>query len=195
MNETVEQVIAVIHENRRKFEEFCLSLSEDQLSRPVPDSTWIVKDFASHLDTLDVTFLGFVGVVEGGGQIDMARDPAGAAFDLDAWNDDQVEQRRRWPMERILEEAAENRARLIDAMGRLTEEQISRPMHFTDPKRGAADFPLKAFLVGWAQHDPIHAADMLKALPELAADEAIKTWISNPFVGGYQVSMNRAASV
>lgn len=76
MNETVEQVIAVIRENRRRFEDFCFSLSEDQLSRPVPDSTWIVKDFASHLDTLDTTFLEFVGVVESGGSIDMARDAA-----------------------------------------------------------------------------------------------------------------------
>lgn len=193
MNETVEQVIAVIRENRRRFEDFCFSLSEDQLLRPVPDSTWIVKDFASHLDTLDTTFLEFVGVVERGGGIDMARDAAGAPFDLDAWNDAQVAERRAWSIAQIFEEAGQNRSKLIDAFGRLTEEQISRPMHFTDPKRGAADFPLKAFLVGWAQHDPIHAADMLKALPEFASDTALKTWLVNPFVSGYQTSMSGAA--
>lgn len=192
MNETVEHVITVIRENRRRFEDFCFSLSEDQLSRPVPDSVWIVKDFASHLDTLDTTFVEFIGVVERGGNIDMARDGSGAPFDLDAWNDAQVAARRAWSIARIFEEAAENRAKLIDALGRLTEEQISRPMHFTDPKRGAADFPLKAFLVGWAQHDPIHAADMVKALPELASDAGIATWLANPFVTGYQASMSGA---
>ena len=44
MNDTVEQVTPVIRKNRRKFQEFCFSLSEDELKRPVPDSTWIVKD-------------------------------------------------------------------------------------------------------------------------------------------------------
>ena len=189
MNETVEQVIAVIRENRRRFEDFCFSLSEDQLSRPVPDSAWIAKDFASHLDTLDTTFVEFIGVVERGGNIDMARDATDAPFDLDAWNDAQVAERREWSIARIFEEAAENRAKLIEALSRLTEEQISRPMHFTDPKRGAADFPLKAFLVGWAQHDPIHAADMLKALPERASDAALQAWFANPFVSGYQTAM------
>ena len=75
----------------------------------------------------------------------------------------------------------------------LTEEQIARPMHFTDPKRGAADFPLKAFLIGWAQHDPIHTADMIKALPELSGDEALASWLANPFVRGYQTSMAGSA--
>ena len=192
MNDTIEQVIAVIRENRRKFKDFCFSLSEDQLSLRVPDSAWIAKDFASHLDTLDTTFVEFIGVVERGGNIDMARDSNGAPFDLDAWNDAQVAERREWSIARIFAEAAANRTQLIEALSRLTEEQISRPMHFTDPKRGAADFPLKAFLVGWAQHDPIHAADMLKALPELVSDAGIATWLANPFVSGYQASMSGA---
>ena len=115
------------------------------------------------------------------------------AFDLDRWNDEQVEQRRSWSIHEIVAEAATNRERLIETMRRLTEDQIARPMHFTDPKRGAADFPLKAFLIGWAQHDPIHTADMLKALPELSGDEALGSWLANPFVRGYQASMAGAA--
>ena len=192
MNETVAQVVAVIVENRRRFEEFCYSLSDEQLERPVPDSAWIVKDFAAHLATLDVTFRKYLESVEAGGQIDLSRDTLGEAFSLDRWNDEQVEQRRALSIREILAEAATNRARLIETMERLTEEQIGRPMHFTDPKRGAADFPLNAFLIGWAQHDPIHVADMMKALPELAGDEALATWMANPFVRGYQASMSSA---
>ena len=195
MNETVAQVIDVIVENRRRFEEFCYSLSDEQLGRSVPDSSWIVKDFASHLATLDITFANYVESVETGGKIDLSRDTSGGSFDLDQWNDAQVEQRRSWSIEDIFVEAATNRARLIKTMEGLTEEQIARPMHFTDPKRGEADFPLKAFLIGWAQHDPIHVADMMKALPELSGDEALASWLANPFVRGYQTSMAGSAPV
>ncbi len=61
MNGTVAQVVPVIRENRRKFEDFCYSLSDAQLARPVPSSTWIVKDFAAHLATLDVLFDDYRG--------------------------------------------------------------------------------------------------------------------------------------
>ena len=194
MRRSVERDIEVIVENRRRFEAFCLSLSDEQLGRSVPDSAWIVKDFASHLATLDVTFANYVESVEAGGKIDLSRDTSGGSFDLDQWNDAQVEQRRTWSIQDIFVEAATNRARLIKTMEGLTEEQIARPMHFTDPKRGEADFPLKAFLIGWAQHDPIHVADMMKALPELSGDEALASWLANPFVRGYQASMTGAVT-
>ena len=62
----------------------------------------------------------------------------------------------------------------------------------TDEVNGVQrELPLKLFLAGWSQHDPIHAADMLKALPELRDDPEIKGWIENPFVAGYQAAMNR----
>jgi Mycothiol maleylpyruvate isomerase N-terminal domain len=193
MNETVGQVIPVIRENRRKFEEFCFSLSEEELVRPVPGSAWIVRDFASHLATLDTLFDGFVTTVERGGQINMTQDANGAPFDLDAWNDVQVAERRSWTVRQIFDEAAANREELIAALGRLDEEQVARSMHFSDPKRGSADFPLKAFLVGWAQHDPMHVADMLKALPGRAGDAGLTSWLANPFVSGYQASMSGMA--
>jgi hypothetical protein len=193
MNETVDQVIPVIRENRRKFEAFCNALSEEELARPVPDSNWIVKDFVSHLSTLDTLFTDYVATVQRGGQIDMRLDASGASFSLDAWNDAQVAERRSWPLARIFAEAAINRDNLIEALGRLTEEQVSGLMHFADPKRGEADFPLKAFLIGWAQHDPMHTVDMLKALPERAENTELRSWLANPFVTGYQASMNAAA--
>ncbi len=192
MNDTVAQIIPVIRENRRKFEEFCFSLSEEELARPVPDSTWIVKDFASHLATLDAVFNRYMGTIERGGQFSMTQDADGAPFDLDAWNDAEVARLRGRSIEQIFEEAATNREGLITAFSSLDEEQVARPMHFSDPKRGTADFPLKGFLVGWAQHDPIHVADMMKALPERADDAELKAWLANPFVSGYQASMSTA---
>ena len=192
MNDTVKRVIDVIIENRRRFEEFCVSLSDEEQFRPVPDSSWVVKDFAAHLSTLDLTFVRYMDAVARGGRIDMTKDADGNAFDLDAWNDAQVAERRKWPMEKVFDEARANRVALIGQMEPLTEEDISRNMHFSDPKRGAADFPLKAFLVGWAQHDPIHVADMIKALPERGDDLAITAWLANPMVTSYQTSMSTA---
>lgn len=194
MNETFAQVLPVISENRRKFEEFCFSLSDEEQGRPVPDSGWIVKDFASHLATLDTLFDRWVNAVERGAQISMTQDADGTPFDLDAWNDLQVAERRSRPLRQIFDEAATNREQLLAALARLDEEQVARSMHFSDPKRGSADFPLKAFLVGWAQHDPIHVADMLKALPERAADSDLQAWLANPFVSGYQTAMSGVAN-
>jgi uncharacterized damage-inducible protein DinB len=123
MNETVEQVIPVVRENRRKFEDFCNSLSEEELARPVPDSTWFVKDFVSHLSTLDSLFIDYIGGVQLGRQIDMRLDGRGAPFGLDAWNEAQVAERRSWSLRQIFAEAATNREKLIEALGRLTEDQ------------------------------------------------------------------------
>ena len=190
MNPTVTQVLEVIVANRERFEAFCMSLTEEEQMRPVPGSTWVVKDFASHLATLDTFFTRHTSSLADGGQIDMTRDADGTAFDLDAWNDGQVAERRAWTMRRIFDGAATNRAALIEVLRSLSDEALDRTMHFSDPKRGTGDFPLKLFLVGWAQHDPIHAADMLKALPTQAEDPEIKAWIANPFVSGYQKAMS-----
>lgn len=190
MNETMQQVIVAVKENRRRFEEFCLSLSAEEAIRPVPDSNWVVKDFAAHLDTLDSTLVRYLEHVASGGQMDMTKTVDGAPFDLDGWNDAEVAARRDWPMARVFAEARANRERVFEAIERLTDDDIDRNMHFSDPKRGSADFPLKLFLTGWAQHDPAHVADMIKALSERASDPEIVAWLGNPFVQGYQAGMS-----
>jgi hypothetical protein len=191
MTPTAETVIDAIIENRRKFEAFCYSLTGEQLDRPVPQSTWIVRDFAAHLDTLDTALLRWFCAADGDATAAATADD-GTPLDVDAFNDAQVASRRDWPLERVFAEAAENRAQLIELLGALTQEQIDATIRFGgDAKRKPADIPLKAFLSGWAQHDPIHVADMLKALPERAGDPALKAWLDSPFVSGYQAIMNR----
>lgn len=187
-SETGQRVIDAIVENRRKFEAFCYSLSEEELNRPVPQSTWIVRDFIAHLGTLD-TELG--RWFDASGSNDSSAGADGAPFDLDEFNDAQVAERRAWPLDRLFAEAAENRARLIDVIAGLSESEITRVTHFAgDSKRKGGDIPLHFFLAGWAQHDPIHVYDMLRALPERAEDAGLKTWMDNPFIVGYQKAMN-----
>ena len=192
-SKTVQHVIDAITENRRKFEAFCHALSEEQLARAVPGSTWIVRDFAAHLGTLDTALLNWFGAAPAGAAADSSAGADGQPFDVDAFNDAQAAARRGWTLERIFAEAAENRRLLVALLASLTDEQIERPMHFAgDAKRAGADIPLKLFLQGWAQHDPIHVADMVKALPELAGDAQIAAWLDNPYVVGYQAAMNGA---
>ena len=77
----IQGVIDAIIENRRLFEEFCFSLTDEQLMRPVPDSTWVVRDFAAHLDTLDTALLRWWGAAVQGTPVDSSRDIDGAPFD------------------------------------------------------------------------------------------------------------------
>ena len=191
----VAAVVADIEENRRKFEAFCYALSEEQLARPVPGSTWLVRDFIAHLDTLDTALLNWFEAAAHG---DVAAPRAGGGgeggepFDVDAFNDAQVAARRGWPLDRLFAEARANRERIVAQLAVLTDAQVEQAMLFPgDAKRKAGELPLKVFLQGWAQHDPIHVADMVRALPELADDAAIKAWLDNPFVQGYQAIMNR----
>ena len=192
--ETATKTIERIGEQREQFEAFCRSLSEEELRRPVPDSTWIVKDFVSHLGSLDPTLTSWFLLTAQGSPEQPAVTADGSKFDIDALNDRLVAERREWPLEQILDEAAANRAELIAALEPMSEEDVSRVMHFQgDNKRSPAQLPLKAFLMGWSLHDPIHAADMLKALPERAADPAIQAWIEHPVIKGYQAAMAGAA--
>ena len=189
-SETVAGIIDSIRNHREKFERFCRSLSEEELSRPVPDSAWIVKGFVSHLGTLDPELARTFEAAASGHPEDAGRNANGTPFDLDGFNDARVAERRDWPLERILAEAADNRAALIAAMERLTEDEVSRVMHFQgDAKRSPANLPLKVFLMGWSLHDPIHVADMLKALPERADDPELAAWVRHPVIQGYQLAM------
>jgi hypothetical protein len=149
-----------------------------------------VKDFVSHLGTLDPELARTFEATAEGRPEDAGRNADGSPFDLDDYNDAQVAERRDWPRERILEEAARNRVALIETLERLTDEDVSQLMHFQgDAKRSPAQLPLKVFLLGWSLHDPIHVADMLKALPERAGDPELAAWLSHPVIQGYQQAM------
>jgi len=189
--ETADKVIATIKRERVRFEQFCRSLSAEELERMVPpDNKWSVKDFAAHLATLDTELVRwFEGVVAG--DADQAvRNLDGTRFDIDGWNDRVVGERHNWTLDQIFEEAARNRKRLIETIGKLTEENVNTITRFAgDNKRPPAEIPLKLFLLGWAHHDAIHVADMLKALPERADDPTLKAWLSHPAVTWYQNAM------
>jgi len=188
--EQVQQVIDTIRDERRRFEAFCRSLSEEELARPVPDSTWTVRDFIPHLGTLDTEIIRWFEGVANGDQDATALGADGQPFDLDGWNDGTIAERRQWTLDEIFGEAAANREKMIATLEKLTDEHTDSVAHFGgDSKRPPADVPLKLFLAGWARHDAIHVADMLKALPERAGDPELQAWLNHPVVAWYQQTM------
>ncbi len=193
MTPETESVIRDLDAHRAKFETFCRSLSEEELDREVPNSTWLVRDFIAHLATIDgpvrVMFESMTGERPTG--TSTPETSGGERWDVDRWNDSRVAARRTKTVGEIFEEAAHERARMHEALAALSEADLNKTMHFGgDNKRGASDIRLGDYIRGWAKHDVIHVADMLRALPERDTPE-VRAWLDDPAVAGYQQMMNR----
>jgi hypothetical protein len=191
----VQEVLAELDSHRERFEAFCRSLTAEELGREVPKSTWIVRDFIAHLATIDGPVSQMFRSMHSGEDAGIRNaDPAtgntdGGKFQVDNWNDRQVEKRRGLDVEAVLKEAAEARAALRADMLVLTDEDLARTLKFGgDSKRAPSEIPFGAYLRGWCKHDPMHAMDMSRALPERQAELA--PWFDDPVIQGYQRQMN-----
>jgi hypothetical protein len=187
----VQHAADTMLKHRQQFEEFCRSLSEEELNRPVSNSDWTVKDFIIHLAQFDEEVTRWMVALKEGRIEAPGRNDDGSTFDVDAYNNARIAERHGWPLDRILAEGTENRAKLAAEMEELEDAHIDQTVHFPgDNKRPSADVQFKLFLTGLACHDPIHVADMLKALPEHASDPAIVAWMDDGAVKWYQNAMS-----
>ncbi len=135
-SDTIDRLTDKFRTNRERFEAFCRSLSDEELERPVPDSTYRVKDFASHLATLDTELVRWFEAVRQGRSDEATRSADGSPFDVDQFNDAVVAERRDWSLDQIFEEAAANREHMLAALEALDDEAIERTVHFPgDNKR------------------------------------------------------------
>jgi hypothetical protein len=187
----VEQVVTELDAHRARFEAFCRSLSDEELGRAVPRSTWLVRDFIAHLATIDLPVMRMFSDVQEGGD---GRIGTGGRdrFDVDQWNEEQIQARRRASVEELLREAAEVRSTLRGVLSRFSEENLAHRMKFQgDSKRPASEIRLGSYLRGWCKHDPMHALDMCRALPERLTPE-MQAWFDDPIIAGYQAAMNRS---
>ncbi|GIW17268.1 MAG: hypothetical protein KatS3mg064_0425 [Tepidiforma sp.] len=186
----LDAIVRELDAHRERFEAFCRSLSTDELDRPVPQSTWLVRDFIAHLATIDGPVAEMFRAVrrgEDGG----IRTPDGARFDVDDWNELRVQERRARSVEELLDEARREREALKRDLLALTPEDLERPLRFAgDAKRPPATIPLGMYLAGWCKHDPMHVVDMCRALPGRA--EELRDWLDDPVVARYQAAMNQA---
>ena len=191
---SVQPVIDALRKNRALFEKFCRSLSEEELRRPVPpDNKWTVKDFIIHNLSFDDLTTRWVESVVAGNTAAPAG-PDGKAFDVDAWNAERVAQWRGKTLAEIFAASVPERARFEEALAKMTDEDKQHVVDFPgDNKRDPAKVPFGLFLQGLTRHDPIHVADMLKALPERADDPGLKAWLDDRMVEWYQQAMSGPA--
>jgi len=70
---------------RARLERFARSLTEEELTRAVPGSSWTVKDFIAHLSMLDAAYIGwFVSLAGDPGHGNHRGSPG---FDVDRFNE------------------------------------------------------------------------------------------------------------
>jgi hypothetical protein len=166
-SERARAVIDEIEQHRRDFEAWCRSLSVDELQRPVPDCTWRVQDFISHLATIDATVGQWFAAIAGGAAPDMRSGGDGRPFDIDQWNDAQVAERAGWSLDQIFDEARRMRGPIVELLAGFDDAALDQSIQFGgDSKRAAREIKLIDYLTGWAKHDPIHVNDMIRALPD-----------------------------
>src|SRR5574341_1683575 len=89
-SETIDRLIQQFRTNRTRFNAFCFSLSDEELERPVPNSTYRVKDFVSHLGTLDTVFIEQFRSFASGNPETLGENADGTPFDVDKFNDAEV---------------------------------------------------------------------------------------------------------
>ncbi len=184
MNVRMTPLIETVRDHRDRFDRFALELRDDELQRPVPGSGWTVKDYITHIATIDLTVREwFRSMVEGTPAIPAdpnAKPEEQPAFDIDAWNNKQVARRRDQPVETIIEEGRVLRDELLDIMAQFTDEVLDSEIPFPgDANRPAQDINFGAYLVSWATHEPAHALDMLRALPERQDNPELRRWLDS----------------
>jgi hypothetical protein len=189
MHTDVQAVITELDGHRVRFEQFCRALSGDELERPVPQSTWIVRDFIAHLGTIDGPVERMFRSIREGkrGTFD---ENGGSRWDVDQWNEEMVRARRRMSIDELFEEAATTRESIRNEMARLGQDELDFVMAFGgDSKRPAGKVQLLQYLRGWCKHDPMHVVDMLRGIPGRRTPE-IAAWLNDPVIDGYQKAMN-----
>jgi len=189
MHPDVEVVLAELDAHRMQYIVLCRSLSEEQLNRPVPQSTWLVRDYIAHLATIDGPVGEMFHTVHEGGDAGI-RGADGDRWDVDRWNEDRIQERRALAVDELLMEAATERTKLRGYLAALTEKDLATKIKFQgDARRPPAEVELRAYLRGWCKHDVMHAVDMMRAVPERMTPR-LEHWFNDPVVAGYQKAMN-----
>jgi hypothetical protein len=179
----VEALLTEMAEHRVQFEQFCRSLSAEDLAAAVPNSPWTAFDYIAHLATIEALINPWLGAMVGEAPSLPMEVPPPQPFDLDDWNHAIVERRSGRSLDEIFEEAAANRERYAAIISKMTDEQLDTKVPFGGDRKvidlPPVMVPLEKLLVGIAMHDPMHTYDMLRALPDRANDPQVRDWLAS----------------
>src|SRR5215470_16166548 len=129
----VRAIVDSLAGERARLERFARSLTEEELRRAVPGSSWRVKDFIAHLSTLDAAYIGWYATLAGD------PDPGGhrgsPGFDVDRFNESAVAERRDRSVNDLLDEAVQLRGRLVGVVKRFSDDMLKAlPERRHDPE-------------------------------------------------------------
>jgi hypothetical protein len=172
VNPKLDQVVADTVSHREKFERFCRSLSKEEAERPIPGSHWRVKEYIAHLATIDIWVGQWFDALADGREFRF-RNADGTPFNIDTWNDEQVDPRRDATMDELLAEAAVHRAELFATWERFSDDTLAWRFDFHQ-----RNISFLTYLRAWTLHDPAHVHDSLPALPERAAEPWVAEWMA-----------------
>jgi len=88
----VRAIVDSLADERARLARFARSLTEEELSRAVPGSSWQVKDFIAHVATLDAAYIGWFTALAG--EPDPGHHRESPGFDVDRFNEFAVAERR-----------------------------------------------------------------------------------------------------
>jgi hypothetical protein len=125
----LEPVVAETNANRERFEQFCRSLSADDLAAVVPGGTWRTQDYIAHLATIDL-WVGEWFEHQADGRPWRPRGEDGGPFNIDTWNEARIVERRDAGLDDLLAEAAILRERLWAAVDRFSPEVLEAELNF-----------------------------------------------------------------
>ncbi|MCL5266042.1 MAG: DinB family protein [Chloroflexi bacterium] len=112
-------VICSLEESRQELVALAKSLTSEQLQLPTENEGWSVKDTLAHVASSEGGLLATVNRILGG---QVATRPG---FDLNAYNQQQVEKRRNRSVDELLAELDASRPEALKRFGELTDEQLA----------------------------------------------------------------------
>ena len=151
--------------NVQRAEKMAASLTEADLAKPVYSAEgpeWTVKDIFAHLASMGASPSFFIGMAQramsssgGGGGM-----PAG--FDVDAFNNQQVEIRKEKSIFDLLAEFRQGHEKGVEAIGTTSDEVLTFKM--PNPFEGGMSSALEMINGSCGDHEAQHMMDVAQAL-------------------------------
>lgn len=175
MDTTIVGTIEELEANRAMFTALVRCCPTHPLDRPVPESAWRVRDYLAHLaaaDQIAAVYLRAARSGESGAAATQGRN-------LDQWNETEVRQRAGRSIPVLLAEMESRREQSVALLAELADADLDHEIYFPgDARRSPGPILLRLWLQAWSKHDLLHARDLLRALPSLAANADFQAWLA-----------------